>query len=243
MTHILGELIEVPLTFTDADTGDPVDPDSLHFLIKTPDSTAPVVDLQYGISSDVIRDDPGHYIARFQATVAGRYQWRAVATGNGQSASQGYVDVIDAFVASYAPSVSDVAAVLPNRPVDGDGNTLDTFTDATTPTGDQVSVLIDQAVETVGVRLPATLQDRHTNTARWLTTLYTAMLVELTYFGEQVPDQSPYEQYKALFDDGINALVSGADYNAAGDIRFGSVVLVSDMVYGSDDCTDELTWH
>jgi hypothetical protein len=158
-----------------------------------------------------------------------------VSTGAGQGALQGYVDVEEAFAASYTPQVEDVAALLPRRTIDSNSNEIGTFTDDTSVTAVQVAAIIDQAVLAVGTRLPASLTPKDTNTARWLTTLYAAMLVELTYFSEQIPEQSPYEQYKELFDGGLESLLHASN---DGEVSGGMRVLTLTSPYSGDDDAD-----
>jgi hypothetical protein len=240
MSYIQGQIIEVPFTIVDTDTSDPVDPTSLHFLIKGPDDV--ITDLEYP-ADGIARLAVGSFVGSWTADQAGRYRWRAVSTGAGQGALQGYVDVEEAFAVSYAPQVEDVAALLPRRTIDGSSNQIGSFTDDTSVTDVQVAAIIDQAVQAVGTRLPTILDARNTSTARWLTTLYAAMLVELTYFPEQIPDQSPFEQYKSLYDDGIQTLISNTLDNQPGGYRFGSLRVGSPTrPDGWEWCEDEQLW-
>lgn len=107
-------------------------------------------------------------------------------------------------IVDLAPTVSDVARLLRARTKDTVGNELGDFTDETRPTADEVAALIEQARGLVGLSLPADVGDEFVGVATSLIALRAAMLVELTYFPEQVASgRSAYEQYRQMFDDAI----------------------------------------
>lgn len=122
----------------------------------------------------------------------------------------------------WAPTVSGVGALLRSRTKQAiTGAELGTFTNAdengagfTRPTADEVTVLLDQAtgdvVSDVGADLPTVFWDR----ARFLVELGTALLIELTYFPEQVGSgKSTYAQLLALYTDRLKKLQTAvADY-------------------------------
>jgi hypothetical protein len=108
----------------------------------------------------------------------------------------------------YTPSAADVGALLRARTKDNNGNEVGTFNADTRPTGAEVDILIQDALadvaDAVGADLPADLQDR----AKRMASLRAAMLVELSYFPEQVrTDRSPYDRFKELYDEMLPALV------------------------------------
>lgn len=111
---------------------------------------------------------------------------------------------------SWRPSLAEVAALLRTRTKDNMGTELGTFTADTRPTAAEVEQLTSLATAHVASRVGlepcrTALESR----ARGLAALYTAMLIELSYFPEQVgTDVSPYNQYRDLFDDGIKALIT-----------------------------------
>lgn len=119
------------------------------------------------------------------------------------------------------PTLADVGALLRARTVSDalhGGSEQGTFTANTRPTGGEVDDLITQALAEVDLRLPADLPDdmpeRLNLYATRLVALQTAMLVELSYFPDQIAaGASPYEQYKELFDSGLTRLT-----DAIGDI-------------------------
>lgn len=110
---------------------------------------------------------------------------------------------------SYRPLVGDVAALIRTRTKPRDGQEyLGTFNENTTPTADQVESLISQAVGAVdGTVGPVSdaLEARAGNVAA----IYAAMLVELSYFPEQIDtDRSPYEKLKELYDQALSGLLA-----------------------------------
>jgi hypothetical protein len=125
---------------------------------------------------------------------------------------------------SIRPSVIDISALLRTRTRDENGNLIGVFTDATTPTAEQVEDIINDAVEDVTARVGANLPANRLGKARWLVKLYAAVVIEATFFSEQISsDKSPYQQFKDLYDEGIADLeVAGERGNArawAGPIR------------------------
>lgn len=108
---------------------------------------------------------------------------------------------------NYRPSVLEVAFWLRQRTMDGNGNQLGTFTNATEPTGDQVEEAIDQAVIDVYDIVGASPVKAVSLVAKKVTTLAAAMAVELSYFGSQITaNRSPYNELKTLYDERLKAL-------------------------------------
>lgn len=113
-------------------------------------------------------------------------------------------------VSDFTPATTDVGALMRARTKDDMGNELGNFTDATRPTGTEVAALITEAVGVIAAQTGADICDKADlrASAKNMATLYTAMLIELSYYPEQVPgDRSPFNNYKALYDDGIPKLV------------------------------------
>jgi len=117
----------------------------------------------------------------------------------------------DPLEVDWRPALAEIGALLRARTKTGEesgGREIGTFNADTRPTADEVEALANYATAHVASRIglnpcSKALKDR----ARGMAALYTAMLVELSYFPEQVgSSRSPYEQYKALFDDGMDAL-------------------------------------
>lgn len=114
-------------------------------------------------------------------------------------------------MADWAPDVEDVARQLIARTEDENGNRQGTFNDDTSPTGDEVTALIDGAVEDVrGLFTASDVPESCQALAKRVVTLKTALYIELSYFPEQASDNSPYLQLRAAADSAVNRLVSKA---------------------------------
>lgn len=118
---------------------------------------------------------------------------------------------------SYLPSTTDVARLLRARTKDSHGVELGDWSDETRPTATEVADLIDQALGPVLARvgplvaLPEDDPDTYSNVipaARHLVALGAAMLVEKSYFPEQVAsERSAYSSYQAEYADCQAALI------------------------------------
>jgi hypothetical protein len=119
----------------------------------------------------------------------------------------------------WAPSPSDVGAVLRSRTKDTNGNELGTFTSDTRPTDGQVNELIETAVAGLSSDV-GTVPDKLQDAARRLAAIGTAMLVELSFFSEQInTDRSPYDRLKDWYDERFARLKKQIeDVNAGGDV-------------------------
>jgi hypothetical protein len=108
----------------------------------------------------------------------------------------------------FYPDVDDVAAIIRARTQDDDDQEIGTFNEDTRPTGEEVERLIAQAGSVVfgavgdpGDWTCATADDLVEQAEFWVSML-AAMLVELSYFPEQVrSDRSGFQYYKDLWDD------------------------------------------
>lgn len=135
-------------------------------------------------------------------------------------------------VSEYRPGVEEVGAILRARTVDTSGAETGTFTPLTRPTDEQVAHLIEGALRTVsglaGEDLPAGVREQAMN----VVALRTALMIELTYFPEQVPTgRSPYDRLKELFDEELKALIQAAQQAGGGD-EAGSVDDTKVPVFG-----------
>lgn len=107
------------------------------------------------------------------------------------------------------PNANEVARLLRARTKDTAGKEVGDFTEDTRPTWSEVDDLIDTAEGDVLAQTGSLLSDIDTRAARALVALRAAMLVELSYFPEQVrSDRSAYVEYKRLYDDGLAALLA-----------------------------------
>lgn len=107
---------------------------------------------------------------------------------------------IEVTPAAYWPTVDQVAAIIRTRTKDTNGNEIGTFNNSTRPTGDQVQLLMGfvsaELYLCVGDWLPVFLLPF----AQSVIAIRTAMWVELTYFPEQInEDSSVYEALERLY--------------------------------------------
>lgn len=121
----------------------------------------------------------------------------------------------------WETTVSQVGALLHARTKDKNGNEVGTFNADTRPTDDQVQDLIAQAADdvadAVGQQTGVTgmPQDLYQN-AGSLTAIGAAMLVELSFFPEQVgTNTSPYDRLAAMYKDRLARLVLQAGHEGA----------------------------
>lgn len=134
--------------------------------------------------------------------------------------------------AELLPTVDEVAALLTARTVDDGGNTVGTFTDATTPTGAQVTDLIDKAWRDVrrelGPEVADTDDDSLKADLRDLTALRVAMYVELSYYPEQAnEDGSVYQQYLAMWLEGVRSLAATLRSDPGDTQSYGTIAVTS----------------
>jgi hypothetical protein len=132
----------------------------------------------------------------------------------------------------WAPLVADVGAILRARTKDSNGNEPGTFTTATRPTGDQVDELIETAISDIESEV-GSVPDELQDAARRVAAIGTALLVELSFFPEQIATgRSPYDQLKELYDARFTRLKAQIDdVNAGGDVGGGSESEVPLPVY------------
>jgi hypothetical protein len=118
--------------------------------------------------------------------------------------------------AATRPSLADVATLLRARTKIRGGAEAGTFTDVTRPTGDEVEGLIDEATdEVLGKVQTPEAGSAYERRVRGAIRLYTAMLVELSYFPEQIgTGRSPYASYERLYESRLKALVAEGETGA-----------------------------
>lgn len=119
----------------------------------------------------------------------------------------------------WTPLVADVGAILRARTKDTNGTELGTFTVNTRPTAVETQALINSALSDVLARtgpIPAALVDF----ARRVVTFGGALLVELSYYPEQIRSgRSPYPELKEWYDSALERLVLAVtDVNSGGDV-------------------------
>ena len=102
------------------------------------------------------------------------------------------------------PTVDDVAVLERTRTVDTAGAELIVFNANTRPTDTEVSALIVQAVNDVQASLRSTYPTTYYGQIRYLTAMYAAMLVEGSFYREQLTEGS-VQLYRQL----INTELAG----------------------------------
>lgn len=115
----------------------------------------------------------------------------------------------------YIPTLDDVGALLRARTVNSVGVEVGTFTDTTRPTADQALAIVKQAARDLVLKVGPTIPEQYMEDAKQLVALRAAMLIELSYYPEQIRSRdSQYERYKELYDQGLPSLldiVAGAE--------------------------------
>lgn len=112
----------------------------------------------------------------------------------------------------WAPTVADVGAILRARTKDTNGVELGTFTADTRPTGTAVIALADLAVSDLVAEIGPDIPTELVPSARYLAALGTALMVELSYFPEDVAaGRSPYAELKALYDQRLVRLTDAVE--------------------------------
>lgn len=124
----------------------------------------------------------------------------------------------------WVPTVSSVGSILRARTKDTNGNELGTFTEATRPTDAQVVELANTAASDVLSAVDGVLIDSiHYPAARALAVIGTAMLVELSYFPEQVATgRSPYDQLRDLYTQRLASLRKSLGLDATDGVPSGT---------------------
>lgn len=174
--------------------------------------------------------DPEHPIDRDLTTVHAtgpglyyRVSW-IDAAGN-VSTPSGPAQNLSELEGGIRPSVSDVAALLRARTKRMGGVEVGTFDNTTRPTADEVDRLITEAEDEVlgKVQAPATVAEsapegevlKYERRVRGAIRLYTAILIETSYFPEQIAKgQSAVSTYEKLFDSRIKALIAEGETGA-----------------------------
>lgn len=126
-------------------------------------------------------------------------------------------------VSDFTPVVADVAAFLRARTKTRGGAEAGTFNpeaaieqNITRPTSEQVLSLIEDSISDTQAAFGADIPDApgedvdlFRSSVRRLSALGAALLVELTYYPEQVATgRSPYAQLKTLYDDRMKRLLA-----------------------------------
>jgi hypothetical protein len=132
-------------------------------------------------------------------------------------------DPLEPDPALIRPTVDDVAALENTRTVGPNGQEIGTFTADTRPTAADVEKLIDQALEAVLSQLPTRFGTSYYERTKHNVALYTAILVEGSFFREKL-DEGSVELYRDLLRTGLLSLQAsiGADPAGEGETVVGS---------------------
>lgn len=96
------------------------------------------------------------------------------------------------------PSTDEIALLSNTRTAGGGGGEINTFNEETDPTAQQVDTLIDQAVEAVLTQLPTRFSVDHYDRVQHAISLYTLLLLEGSFFREQL-ESSSTDLWRDLF--------------------------------------------
>jgi hypothetical protein len=158
--------------------------------------------------------DPAHPEARDLTTnkatlTAGFYRVKWV-SGADETAPSEPVQNLASLAGGLRPTIVDVAAKLRARTKTVGGDEIGTFNQNTRPTDDEVEALINEALDEVlgKIKTPTSGSD-YERRARGAVALYAAILVETSYFPEQVGSgKSAAATYEKLYDSRIKALIA-----------------------------------
>jgi hypothetical protein len=110
------------------------------------------------------------------------------------------------------PTVDEVAALERTRTIEDSGDEVLTFDSGTRPSDTEVQDLIDQAVPAVCGRLRAAFPISYYDDVKHLVCLYTAILIEGSYFREQVSSEGAMSVWRSLFADALTGIQSSIEY-------------------------------
>lgn len=118
------------------------------------------------------------------------------------------VRTINVPLGGAVPSVPDIGERLHLRTITRGQNYVGTFTDETKPKENQVLGLIAKAYRHVTSKTGDPVPEKFQYDVRNMVEIYTAMLIELSYYPDQIREgRSPYPELKKLYDEGMIALL------------------------------------
>jgi len=173
---------------------------------------------------------PGTYRAYLLVPEAGTYRIRWT-TPDGDTAEE-ELTVSSSFVPPPGegkyPTVDEVGAILRARTQDEHDDEIGTFNESTRPTAGEVENMIRNAGGVVYSRIGSVEDDVLTcsnagdirDQARYMVALLAAMLVELSYFPEQIDaNRSAFEYYRELWNDQMTTLIDAASECRTGEVE------------------------
>jgi hypothetical protein len=110
------------------------------------------------------------------------------------------------------PTVQEVADIDRTRAIDDTGDEVENFGSTTRPTDTDVSRLITQAVGGVLGQLRFSFPPDYYDDVRHMVCLYTAILIEGSFFKEQVTNSSAVLTWRTMLEDGLKTLNESIDY-------------------------------
>lgn len=151
-------------------------------------------------TTGITEPTPGSYAAMLTVETPGTYLIRWVTpTATAEEA------LIVSTVSAIRPTVPEVAALVRTRTSGPGGNEASSFTTTTRPTIIEADALIDQALEAILTQLPTVIGTRFYAQTRHMVSLYAAILIEGSYFREQL-DAGAVELYMRLLEMGMASL-------------------------------------
>lgn len=128
---------------------------------------------------------------------------------------------------TITPTTAQVAALIPHRTRDGDGQQPGQFTDRTTPTAAHVATEIVRAARLVSLSLgsPYTEWDGNLlDAAKDVVAARVALEIERAYYGDgSSPDDAPLDQLGRRYAEDLAALQATARNNQLGGNRIHSI--------------------
>lgn len=89
-----GNARKLTASFTDADLGGVVDPDAVFLVVMQPgESRAEATVYEYGVDSEIVKDDVGEYSAIIAFPTTGNAYYRWWSTGDGQASLEQMIEV------------------------------------------------------------------------------------------------------------------------------------------------------
>ena len=219
------------------------DPTELKLFIQPPEEGTEIR-REYPPSGDIVREDIGLYSSELELDEDGLWSFRWETKGVVQVSEEGtiYVDG-GAFdpgpdLGVYAPTVREIGQFMISRTTGTKwGDELGTFNEDTEPTGEQVARYIVEAYNEVSSVVGDLDQDEGTfpcivrtrRRAKSAVIVYTAMLMEIGKFSEQIGTggTSPFDRLERLYNGKMKTLITsvtdcvGGEPGAVGDSTAG----------------------
>lgn len=117
----------------------------------------------------------------------------------------------------WSPSLRTVGSLLRARTMDRNGSEVGTFNTDTRPSDEQAAGLVVTATNDVAAAVGTEIAEALWPMAESVTSYRAAMLIELSYFPEQVAaGRSPYEQLREIYKESLKNLLARSTGDAPG---------------------------